>query len=115
MKNKFVAALVVFATLAGFMSLSAASFAQQADSEEYNKSTPWGDPDLQGNWSYASLTPLQRPQRLGEKIRALRWRDKRFYRLRVRGESEQQLLRRHRDDARPHPHGSTGVIMGRTR
>ncbi|HJO10708.1 MAG: hypothetical protein CMQ17_05635 [Gammaproteobacteria bacterium] len=68
MKNKFVAALVVFATLAGFMSLSAASFAQQADSEEYNKSTPWGDPDLQGNWSYASLTPLQRPQRLGEKM-----------------------------------------------
>ena len=23
--------------------------------------TPWGDPDLQGTWSYASLTPLQRP------------------------------------------------------
>ena len=23
--------------------------------------TPWGDPDLQGLWSYATLTPLQRP------------------------------------------------------
>ena len=23
--------------------------------------TPWGDPDLRGTWSYASLTPLQRP------------------------------------------------------
>ncbi len=23
--------------------------------------TPWGDPDLQGVWSYGSLTPLQRP------------------------------------------------------
>jgi hypothetical protein len=23
--------------------------------------TPWGDPDLQGTWSYASLTPLERP------------------------------------------------------
>jgi len=23
--------------------------------------TPWGDPDLQGIWSYASLTPLERP------------------------------------------------------
>ena len=26
--------------------------------------TPWGDPDLQGTWSYASLTPLQRPAAL---------------------------------------------------
>src|SRR6516225_8697461 len=23
--------------------------------------TPWGEPDLQGVWSYASLTPLERP------------------------------------------------------
>ena len=23
--------------------------------------TPWGDPDLQGIWSYATITPLQRP------------------------------------------------------
>jgi len=29
--------------------------------------TPWGDPDLQGTWSYASLTPLQRPVELGNK------------------------------------------------
>jgi hypothetical protein len=28
--------------------------------------TPWGDPDLQGTWSYASLTPLQRPLNLGD-------------------------------------------------
>lgn len=33
----------------------------------YSKLTPWGDPDLQGMWSYASLTPLQRPQRLEDK------------------------------------------------
>ena len=26
--------------------------------------TPWGDPDLQGIWSYASITPLQRPSEL---------------------------------------------------
>ena len=26
--------------------------------------TPWGDPDLTGTWSYASLTPLQRPESL---------------------------------------------------
>ena len=29
--------------------------------------TPWGDPDLQGKWSNATLTPLQRPAELGDK------------------------------------------------
>ena len=29
--------------------------------------TPWGDPDLQGLWSNATLTPLQRPDSLGDK------------------------------------------------
>lgn len=29
--------------------------------------TPWGDPDLQGMWSYASLTPLERPAALGDR------------------------------------------------
>ena len=29
--------------------------------------TAWGDPDLQGVWSYASLTPLQRPGAMGDR------------------------------------------------
>ena len=29
--------------------------------------TPWGDPDLQGIWSNATLTPIERPKELGEK------------------------------------------------
>ncbi len=29
--------------------------------------TAWGDPDLQGVWSYASLTPLQRPAQFRDK------------------------------------------------
>lgn len=29
--------------------------------------TPWGDPDLQGRWSNATLTPLQRPADLADK------------------------------------------------
>ena len=29
--------------------------------------TPWGDPDLQGTWSNATLTPLQRPADLDDK------------------------------------------------
>src|SRR5438876_4457022 len=27
--------------------------------------TPWGDPDLQGAWSNATTTPLQRPAKYG--------------------------------------------------
>ena len=42
------------------------SLVAQTDSF-YEKLTPWGDPDISGMWSYASLTPLQRPERLGEK------------------------------------------------
>lgn len=29
--------------------------------------TPWGDPDLQGNWNGETLTPLQRPARFANK------------------------------------------------
>ena len=29
--------------------------------------TPWGDPDLQGGWSYSTLTPLERPAELAGK------------------------------------------------
>jgi hypothetical protein len=29
--------------------------------------TPWGHPDLQGTWSNATLTPLQRPVELADK------------------------------------------------
>jgi hypothetical protein len=29
--------------------------------------TPWGDPDLQGNWNGQTLTPLQRPARFADK------------------------------------------------
>jgi hypothetical protein len=29
--------------------------------------TPWGDPDLQGVWDYRTLTPLQRPEDMGDR------------------------------------------------
>jgi hypothetical protein len=29
--------------------------------------TPWGDPDLQGIWNYATMTPLERPRELAAK------------------------------------------------
>ncbi len=31
------------------------------------KRTPWGDPDLQGTWDYRTITPLERPQNLGDR------------------------------------------------
>jgi hypothetical protein len=34
---------------------------QQPPAEATVFQTPWGDPDLQGIWSYATITPLQRP------------------------------------------------------
>jgi hypothetical protein len=30
--------------------------------------TPWGDPDFQGNWNVATLTPLERPDSAGGKL-----------------------------------------------
>ena len=29
--------------------------------------TPWGDPDLQGTWDYATITPLERPDKWKER------------------------------------------------
>lgn len=47
--------------------LAGLSLTGVSSAADYEKKTPWGHPDLQGVWSYASLTPLQRPERLGEK------------------------------------------------
>ena len=29
--------------------------------------TPWGDPNIQGTWDRRTITPLERPDRLGDK------------------------------------------------
>jgi hypothetical protein len=31
------------------------------------KRTAWGDPDLQGTWDYRTITPLERPQSMGDR------------------------------------------------
>lgn len=41
--------------------LSPAAFAQTGDR------TSWGDPDLQGVWDFRTITPLERPEALGDK------------------------------------------------
>ncbi len=63
MKNQFVAIMGILMLVGGEMPQAQIS----TTGADYNKYTPWGDPDLQGIWSYASLTPLQRPLRLENK------------------------------------------------
>lgn len=60
MNKRFVTVISAFAT--GLMFCSGSVIAQS--NQAYSKTTAWGHPDLQGMWSYGSLTPLQRPQRL---------------------------------------------------
>ena len=43
------------------------ALAESQTRSDSNPQTPWGDPNLQGTWSYASLTPLQRPVGLGDR------------------------------------------------
>ena len=70
MRNQLLPVLGKFMVAVGIISSIGVGFAAlsgTAAAGEYSALTPWGDPDLQGTWSYASLTPLQRPQRLEEK------------------------------------------------
>lgn len=54
-------------TLLSVLLPTAALQAQSSAEKLFHKTTVWGDPDLQGMWSYASLTPLERPLSLGNK------------------------------------------------
>src|SRR5581483_3841798 len=42
---------------------SAAKAANDSQNSAKKWRTPWGDPDLQGSWSNATTTPLQRPDK----------------------------------------------------
>jgi len=47
--------------------LAASMFGQASKSTYTPPKTPWGDPDLQGNWPAAYNIPLQRPASLGDR------------------------------------------------
>ena len=49
-------------TLAGLLGVSGLAMAQEPPR------TVWGTPDLQGVWDFRTLTPLERPRRLGDKV-----------------------------------------------
>src|SRR5687768_7129932 len=63
MKTRLLTACAVSVGAALIISLSASLVAQGAAPPRL----PWGDPDLQGTWSNATLTPLQRAPELGLK------------------------------------------------
>jgi hypothetical protein len=47
------------------LSLAVATLAGQAPARSAVPRTPWGDPDLQGLWTNATITPFERPANLG--------------------------------------------------
>ena len=65
MRERCVPALVTVVTVV--MLLPAAAASQTPTERGEPPRTAWGDPDLNGTWSYASLTPLQRPASMGNR------------------------------------------------
>ncbi|MCY3842337.1 MAG: hypothetical protein OXH69_02215, partial [Acidobacteria bacterium] len=53
--------LAIACALAAIIALAAAPAAAQT------LRTTWGDPDLQGIWDFRTITPLERPEDLGDK------------------------------------------------
>ena len=67
MRDQHLPALVTLVTaLTVVLLLPTVAVGQTATVEESPR-TAWGDPDLNGTWSYASLTPLQRPASMGDR------------------------------------------------
>ena len=68
MSHRGLASLCALVAVIEVLTLAAPPATAQAQSAAVDTSapprTPWGDPDLQGVWSYASLTPLERPAEL---------------------------------------------------
>ncbi len=68
MSPRLRASVGVLATVIAVVSLAPVALAGQAQTATADTwtppRTPWGEPDLQGIWTYATLTPLQRPRQL---------------------------------------------------
>jgi len=70
MRDRFVPALatvVTIVTILAVVMLLPVAAAGQTPTDQDSPRTAWGDPDLNGTWSYASLTPLQRPASMGDR------------------------------------------------
>ena len=65
MHHRALAAMALTAAIAALGFAPAAANAQSAEAPAPAR-TAWGDPDLQGIWNNATLTPFQRPEALGD-------------------------------------------------
>ena len=63
MSHRVLVSVSAVAVLVALVSLGAAPSAAQTTVPR----TAWGEPDLQGVWDFRTLTPLQRPEELGDK------------------------------------------------
>ena len=59
--------LVGVSAVLAMMMLAPVAALGQASEAPSSPRTPWGDPDLQGIWNNATLTPLQRPENLADR------------------------------------------------
>ena len=62
MSHRVVTSRTAVAVLVLGVSLGAVSASAQTDAPQ----TSWGRPDLQGVWDFRTITPLERPERLGD-------------------------------------------------
>ena len=56
------------AVLIGWLAISTANGQATAESDWQPGLTPWGDPDLQGVYTFSTTTPLERPEALAAKV-----------------------------------------------
>ena len=72
---------------AGFIAIAVVALAPQVAAAQPTEvpRTPWGAPDLQGVWDFRALTPLERPEELGNKAFLTQRRRRTSNRKRSRG------------------------------
>ena len=59
--------LATVSTVIAVVALTPVFVAAQSTSTTAPPRTPWGPPDLQGVWDFRSITPMERPEELGDK------------------------------------------------
>ena len=72
MDSQVLSSLRAYAALIAVVGLTAAPVGAQPQTQAPSDAgalprTPWGDPDLQAIWNNFTITPLQRPESLGDK------------------------------------------------
>ena len=84
-----------------FLTVSAVLLAVAAQAQQTQPRTPWGDPDLQGVYTFATETPLQRPATLADKDRYSEAELKKV---------EEQLKEKHDDNIATNEHFSYNAL-----